>query len=226
MAVLENVSVRMKLRSILSHGFVNIPHRFKRLIIDLDPFFCLLKYLQGLRDHKADGIPHTAGDIALRDHHVPVLHDMPHLVVRHILRGQDSQHARHRLRPAAVYLQDTRPRISRADSGRVNHALHVDVVRIFAVSEHLFPDVHAESLLAHAVISTELKVSIDRFLAAQDRRRQLYCLDDLFIARTAANISSQGFLDLIFAGRRVAVQQCFRRHHHSRGAKAALNRSF
>ena len=38
--------------------------------------------------------PHTAGDVPLGDHHVPVLLEMAHLVVGHVVGGEDGQHPR------------------------------------------------------------------------------------------------------------------------------------
>ena len=80
-------------RGVGSPGLGNVTHGLQRLVIDLYELLGLLERRLVLGDHQHDGIAHAAGDIARRDHDVPVLDKVADLVDRHVLGAQDAHHA-------------------------------------------------------------------------------------------------------------------------------------
>src|SRR6195952_2827967 len=54
------------------------------------------------------------------------------------------------------------------------------------------------------------------------RLAELDRLDDVVIARAAADVAVERFADLFLVGLRVVGEQLHRRHHHARRAEAAL----
>src|SRR5438309_8830952 len=59
-------------------------------------------------------------------------------------------------------------------------------------------------------------------LAGHGGLPHLHGLDDVLVARAAAQVAFQLFADLRFAGVGMALAQVERAHHHARGAEAAL----
>ena len=98
MTALAQIPLRMDLRRILCHRFMDRGDRLQHFIIDLDQLLCLVQDLPRLRDDQTDGIADTAGDAALCDHHIPVLLQMSHLIVGNIIRCQHIQYPRKRQR--------------------------------------------------------------------------------------------------------------------------------
>ena len=72
-------------RGVGSPGLDNVTHGLQRLVIDLYELLGLLERRLVFGDHQHDGIAHAAGDIAHRDHDVPVLDKVADLVDRHVL---------------------------------------------------------------------------------------------------------------------------------------------
>ena len=223
-AGLAEVSRAVHLRRVRGHGLGDGGDGLQHLIVDLDLLLGGLQDLLGLGHHQADGVAHAAGHAAHRDHHVPVLLDMAHLVVGHVLRRQHAHHARKRQRRGGVDGQHPRPGVLRTHGGQVQHALHVDVVGIFAVAQHLLPHVHPEGPPAHAVVVALFRVRVDLRLAPQDGPGQPDAVDDLAVAGAAAEVAPDGVANLLLGGIGVFVQQRLARHDHARGAEAALHR--
>ena len=107
----------------------------------------------------------------------------------------------------------------------MRHAVHLDVVRIFAVTEHFGADVNAESPLPDAVCVAAFHRRIDLRLSPENRRRQPDAVNDLPVAGTAAEVAPDRVPDLLFRGIRIPVDQRFPGHHHARRAETALDRS-
>ena len=100
---------------VLRHGLLDGAHRRKGLIRHLYQLFGFGQRRLRLGHHQADGVAHTAGHVASGDHHVPVLLDVPHLVMRHILGGKHRQHAGEGQGGRGVDVQHTCPGVLRAD---------------------------------------------------------------------------------------------------------------
>ena len=137
MSLLAEVSRGVDLRSAFSLRLRDAPYRLELLVFYLYGLLRLLEYVRGLCDHKAYGVSHHPRRIAFGYHHIPVLLDMPHLVVRHILRGQNAQHSRQRFRLFLYDLFHHRPRILRPDSRAVSHWRHVRIHHGEYVAERL-----------------------------------------------------------------------------------------
>ena len=150
---------------------------------------------------------------------------MPHLIVGHILRSQHRQHPRQSRRPAVINRKHPGPGILRADCGGIYHSLHLHIIRVFPIPQHLFPHIQAEGPASHAVLLPLLQILLNPGIPPQNRRGQGNALNNLLIARAPAYISPDGGLNLLLRGIRILVNQRLSRHHHSRRAEAALNRS-
>ena len=105
----------------------------------------------------------------------------------------------------------------------MRHAVHLDVVRIFAVTEHFGTDVHAERPLSDAVGVAAFRRRINLRLSPENRRRQPDAVNDLPVAGASAEIAPDRVPDLLFRGIRVFIDQRLAGHHHARGAETALD---
>ena len=223
MTGLAQVAGAVDLWRAFRHRLRYTAYRLQDFILDLNQLFGLLQYFLRLRDHEADGIPHAAGDRSLCNHDIPVLLYMSHFIVRYILRCQyacDSGQSQCR---RSINIKDPCSWIRGTHGRQIQHVVHDDVVRIFPVSEYLFPDINPERLLPDAKILTLLQLLIDLCFPAQDRCRELNCLDDFLIAGAAAEIAPDCLLNIFFGGVRIFVQQRLSRHHHTRRTETALD---
>ena len=91
---LAEVARAVDLWRLRCHGPGDGGHRFKYLILHFDQLFGFLQDLLGLGCHQTDGIADAPGHAAHSDHDVPVLLEVSHLVIGHILSGQDAGYAR------------------------------------------------------------------------------------------------------------------------------------
>ena len=223
MTGLAQVACAVDLRRPFRHRFRYIAYRFQDFILDLNQLPGLLQDFLRFRGHEADGIPHTAGDRSLCDHDIPVLLDMPNFIVRYILRRQYACNSGQSQSRRSIDLKNPCSRICGTHGRQIQHVVHDDVVRIFPVSENLFPDINPERLLPDAKVPALLQLFIDLCFPAQDCCRELNCLDDLLIAGTAAEITPDCLLNIFFRRVRIFVQQRLSRHHHTRRTETALD---
>ena len=213
-------------RGVGSPGLDNITHGLQRLVIDLYELLGLLERRLVLGDHQHDGIAHTAGDIARRDHDVPVLDKVADLVDRHVLGAQDTHHTGQGLGLGGIDGEHAGARVLGAHGAGVGQARLVelvDVVGVLALAEHLLAHVDTEGALAHAVVVTALQVLVDLLFATEHRSGQRDALDNLFVASAATDIAANGVLDLFLGGLGVLGDQRCTRHDHAGNAKTALH---
>ena len=222
-AGLAQVAARVELGRALRHGLPDIAHRLQGLVVDFDQLLGLLQHGLALGHHQADGVPHAAGAVPLGDHHVPVLLDVAHLVVGHVLGGEHRQHAGQGQGPGRVDVQHPGAGVLGAHGGGVDHALQLHVVHVLPAAQHLVPHVHAERALAHAVPVPLLQGGVRGSVAPQDGGGQGDALDDLLVAGAAADIAPDCLADLGLGGVGRLVDQGRTRHHHARDAEAALH---
>ena len=147
-ALLAEVAVRVQLRRVRRLGLLHVPDGLEDFVLDLHELAGLVHDLLCLANDEADGISHEAGDVALGYHDVPILLDVADLVVRHVLRRQHRQHARQRLGLGGVDIQYPGSGVLGAHRAPVDHALHLDIVAVLAVSEDLRAHVGTEGALA------------------------------------------------------------------------------
>ena len=159
------------------------------LIIYLHELLRLLQYLPCLGNHQADSVTHAPCDASLCDHHIPVLLQMSHLIIRDVIRCQDGEHAGQGFCLLRVDIKDTCPRIFGADCRCIDHAVHLHVIRILSISKHFFTHVETERMLPYAVDVAFFQICLDLCISPQDRSGKLDALDDLFISGAAAYIS-------------------------------------
>ena len=213
-------------RGVGSPGLDNVTHGLQRLVIDLYELLGLLERRLVLGNHQHDGIAHAAGDIARRDHDVPVLDKVADLVDRHVLGAQDAHHTGQGLGLGGVDGEHAGARILGAHGAGVGQTRLielVDVIGILALAEHLLAHVDTEGALAHAVVVAALQVLVDLLFAAEHRSCQRNALDDLLVAGAAADVAADGVLDLLLGGLGILGDQRRTRHDHTGDAKTALH---
>ena len=127
MSLLAEVACGVDFRCPFSLRLRDAPYRLKLLVFYLYGLLRLLEYVRGLCDNKADGVTHHPRGIAFGYHDIPVLLDVAHLVVRHILGGQNAEHSRQRLRLFLYYLFYHRTRIPGSHRRAVCHRRHLRI---------------------------------------------------------------------------------------------------
>ena len=212
-------------RGVGSLGLGDIAHGLQRLVINLYELLGLLERRLVLGNHQHDGVTHAAGDIARRDHDVPVLDKVADLVDRHVLGAQDTHHAGQGLGLGGIDGEHTGARVLGAHGAGVGQTRLielVDVVGILALAEHLLAHVDTEGALAHAVVVAALQVLVNLLFAAEHRSCQRNALDNLLVAGAAADVAADGVLDLLLGGLGVLGDERCTRHDHAGDAKPAL----
>ena len=86
MSLLAEISVLMNLRGIFRLGFRYTSHRLQDLILNLHKLFSRFQNRRSLCTDQTKRISDTAGNVPLFNHDIPVLLDMPDLIVRNVLR--------------------------------------------------------------------------------------------------------------------------------------------
>ena len=207
-------------------GLDNVTHGLQRLVINLYELLGLLERRLVLGNHQHDGVTHAAGDIARRDHDVPVLDKVADLVDRHVLGAQNTHHAGQGLGLGGIDGEHTGARILGAHGAGIGQARLVDlvdVVGVLALAEHLLAHVDTEGALAHAVVIAALQILVDLLFAAEHRSCQRNALDNLFVAGATADIAANGVLDLFLGGLGVLGDERRTRHDHAWDTKTALH---
>ena len=196
-------------------------HRLQRLILHLHQLFCLFQYLRRFRRHKADGITQIMRDLAHGDHGVPVLHEMADLhLAGNVLRGVNADDPGQRLGLFLVDGQHSGTGVLAAHGAAVEHAVEINIVRIFTGAEDFLLCVNAGHGLAHTGAALLLR---DLPAAAEGLRRQQDGVNDLFITCAAADIVADGKGRLLTGRLRIHVQQRLSGNDHAGDAEAALH---
>ena len=224
--VAEGKEAVVQARGVGGPGLDNVTHGLQRLVINLYELLGLLERRFVLGNHQHDGIAHAAGDIARRDHDVPVLDKVADLVDRHVLGAQDTHHTGQGLGLGGIDGEHTGARVLGAHGAGIGQARLVDlvdVVGVLALAEHLLAHVDAEGALAHAVVIAALQILVDLLFAAEYRSGQRDALDNLFVAGAAADVAADGVLDLLLGGLGVLGDERRARHDHAGDAKTALH---
>src|SRR5215471_4977072 len=69
-------------------------------------------------------------------------------------------------------------------------------------------------------------VAMGRLLLSRARCGGFHCVHDVLVARAAANVAFEAVANLLFGGRRITIDDLFRRHDHSRRAESTLQPMF
>ncbi|MPN36540.1 hypothetical protein SDC9_184049 [bioreactor metagenome] len=103
----------------------------------------------------------------------------------------------------------------------MEHPFHINIIRIFTITQHLFPYIQPVHPAAHFPIFRRFGY----FAGAENFRRHLHGADDLYITRAAADVVPQRMGDFLLRGGGVLIQQRLGAHNHARDAEAALHGS-
>ena len=154
----------------------------------------------GLHIHSADQgntVAQIVGDLTHTDQRRLILFNMTHIhLAGNVLLGQHSYHALQRLRLGGIDGQHTGAGVLRADGNTVAHAIHIHIVGILTVAQHLLLYIEAVDTAAHlpVVLGSHRQLALTENFTCQQNG-----VNDLYIAGAAADIvaDSKGCL---FAG--------------------------
>ena len=221
MLMCQNISGCMDKRRILFHGVKGAEHRFQHFVIHLHKALSPFKYLRCFRRHKTDRIPEVMRGFPDRNHGIPVLLQVAHLYLpRNVLCGIDSDHAFQRLSLLRVDRQYFCPGIFGTHCAAVDHAVKIDIVRIFSGSQHLFSGIDPLDCIAYQCNAAVVR---HREIFPEYSGAEKDSVDNLLIPCAPADvIADRGYH--FQAGRiRVDINQAFCAHDHAGNTEAALN---
>ncbi|MPM42921.1 hypothetical protein SDC9_89593 [bioreactor metagenome] len=220
MLVGQKISRPVDQRRIRQHGLLWAADHGQFLVVHLHEGLRLFQELLRLSGHNTDGVTQIMRDLPHRDHGVPVLHQVPHLVLSGDIRRRKHAHnTRQGFRLLRVDGQHPRPGIGAAHRAGVNHSVQIDIVRILPRTSDLFQYVHPRDPRAQTPILRQLR----NFSVAEHLRRQQNSVDDLYVPGTAADVVADGKRRLFSGGIPVHIQQRLGGDHHARNTKPALH---
>ena len=150
---------------------------------------------------------------------------MTDLVIGNILGRQDTDHTFHGKRFRRVNTKDTRSRIFRADRRSVDHSIHLDIIRVFAITQDFRSYVDAEASPADTGMTACLDIRIDLLIAPQNRCREHNTLNNFLVACASAYVAPDCGLDIILGRIGICIKQSFGGHDHTRRTETALDSS-
>ena len=162
----------MDARRTRSAGLLNISDRLKRFIFDSYSLFSCLQSLFIFRDYHTDRVTNASGNAPFRNKYIPVLLDMSHLIIRHVLRCQYAKDTVDFQSLRDIDIENSGSGISGAHSGSVGHTFHFYIIRIGSVSENFRPNVHTEARFSDTEMVSFLQLRIDLLFAPKYCSRQ------------------------------------------------------
>ena len=223
MLMCQDISGLMHKRRVFFHRLKRIQHRLIHLVIYLDKTLRLFQDLRRLGCDQTDRVSDIMGHVSDRNHRIPIMFQMSDFhVSRNIIRGKYADHAVQRFRFFGMDRQYFCTRIFCAYRASVNHAVQINIVRIFSGTQYFFCRIHALDFIANfcnTAIFRYRKIFTEDFSAQQDS------LDDLFIPGTTADIIADCRHNFQPGRIRIHIQKSFRTHDHTRNTKTTLNSS-
>ncbi len=199
---------------------LRVEHRGPRLVVHLHEPGRLSRGVPIDGSHGRQHVADAPRLLALRDEPRPVVFDqaVPTLA-GHVGRGHDSDDAGVRPGLRRVDAADERAGVRRQDKGTVQQAGPVEVVHIRPLAERRAHRVVARQPRADAAVL----LRFGNGLAPAAAGHPLDRIDDLLVARAAAEVDVDGARNLVARRARVAVEQVFRPERDARDAEAALH---
>ena len=199
----------------------HIEHGRKLLVFDLDQRRRGACLFVGFGSDERNCVAEKMRDFPDRNHHVVVLLEMPDLDRSgDVLGGQYAHDAGCRLCRRRIDRQHAGARIRAAHRRAVQHAVQIQIVRVFRVAERFSRRIDAVEVLSHDALEHPMR---DVLTAAEHPRRQKDRFFDLLIAGAAADVHADRVLDLRRRRIGIAVNEPLCRHHHAGRAEAALH---
>ena len=172
--------------------------------------------------HQRHRVAQIVGELPDPDEGGLVLLQMPHVdLPRNVLLGQDAHHALQRLRLGGIDGQHTGAGVSAAHRAAVAHPVHIHVVGILAIAQHLLLHVQPVNAAAHLPVVGRGRRELP---LPEDPGRQQNAVDDLHIAGAAADVVADGKRRLLAGGIGIHIQQPLGGDDHAGDAEAALHR--
>ena len=159
-------------------------------------------------------------DLSNRDQSVPVLLQMPHLYASgNVLCCKNPDHSGQRFCLFCVNKFYQSSWIGGTKSASVDHALLIDIVRILAIAQNLFTDIHPGHTLSQLPGILPLFGKSFSFIFC-GKENTVY---DFFVACTAADIVADR-MSRLSAGRiRILVNKPLGADHHAGNTESALH---
>jgi hypothetical protein len=203
------------LRRVLGHRLLGVEDPGQRVVLDVDRVEAAQRGRLVHGDHRRDALALVAHDPVGQRR--LVLHEGSVAVLRHVRLGVDGEDAVHRLGRRRVDGDDPRMRQRAAQDLAVDHPGQAHVVRVWRLAGDLLQRVGALQRLADdLVLGRAVVVHLDLPGGGHDR------VDDLRVARAAAEVAADRLADLVLGRARVVGQQRLCGHDHARRAVAAL----
>ena len=203
-------------------GLGRVVDRGQDLIFHLHELLGTLQRLLIPGAHQRHGIAQIVCDLPHGNERGLILDDVAHIILaRNVLRRHDTDDAVELLCLAGVDGQHPRARIGRAHRAAVAHTLHIHIVGILSVALHLLRHVNA----VHPGADGEIVLCFGDLPLPQHLRRQQDTVNDLDVARAAADVVADGKRGLLAGGVGICVQQRLGADHHAGDAEAALHRA-
>ena len=178
----------------------------------------------GLHIHSADQgntVAQIVGKFAHTDQRRLILLNMTHVhLAGNVLLGQHSHHTLQRFRLGGVNGQHTGTGVLRADGNTIAHAIHIHIIGILTVAQHLLLHIETVDTAAHlpVVLGSHRQLALAENFTCQQNG-----INDLHIAGAAADIVADSKGCLFAGGVIVHIQQRLGRDHHTGDAEAALD---
>lgn len=199
---------------------LHVQHGRQHLVGDLDPVHRLGGDFRGLRRHRRDGLAEEPG---------PVLRKQAGLglAVRHdrgagnVVGGHHGGDAGHGQGRGSVDGQDAGVMMGAAQDPGMQHALHLQVRRVFRRAVHGVRRVQPLDAAAHAAIAVPFR-PVAAGASPPEPGPVVHRLEDLQVSGATAHVAGQAFHQSLAIGLRIAAQQRLRAHDHAGNAETAL----
>ena len=186
-------------------------------VVHINQLQCARCNVFRLRHHQRDGIAHIAHLVVTQHRPVNLVHAAV-FAAGNIRSRKHGHHAGQHFGAAHIHMVQQRVRMRTAQRTRIQHAFHVQVIRIDARTGYLCNGIRARQRTADG---------IERLLYGGQRGHRLPgCLlngaQNCVVARAAADVELVPVINFCKRGIRMLVQQGFGSHDESRCAEAAL----
>ena len=200
-----------------------IMHRRQHLVLHLYQLLGGLQRLLIPGAHQRHRVAQIVGQLADADEGGLILLQMAHVdLAGNVLLGQHAHHTLQRLRLGGVDAQDSGAGILAAHRAAVAHAVHIHIVGVLAIAQHLLLHVQPVDAAAHLPVVGSGRGQLP---LPENFRRQQDAVNDLHIAGAPADVVADGEGRLLPGGVGVHVQQPLGGDDHAGDAEAALHRA-
>ena len=135
----QYISAFMNLWSAFFKGLEWVEYPILHFIVHFHQALRLFQHFHAFRCHQADGIPQIMSHSSYRDQGIPILLQMAHLdIAGNVIGGKYAYDPLQFSGLLCMNRQHPGPGILGSDRACVDHAIQIDVIRVFPRPQHLF----------------------------------------------------------------------------------------